>query len=371
MKIEIQVAKLNAVLKNVAKAIEARSISDWMCGVLLEATANGMLLATAMNTVETITQSAPCTVFEEGRVCLDGKLLINIAAKLSAEMCTITGDPESRKATICAKGSKTTVVMLNDSGFSGAMDDAENLISFQLPAKEWIEALKQVNYAIPAEISRPQLESANIRCDGMGIVNVCGMADNRMALCRLPMKDVAGSIDINIPKKTVGDMVSIFPMTNDALTIVTDGKHVTVSSDEIRIKSSLNAGEFTNYRRVIEAASPVTYATVSVKALKDAVARAMVVCESKNFILHADISKAGIGITAKGAIGDSHDLVECSFAGEPLEVAYNGRLLAEALAAISDENVVLRFTTSLTPTMLVPVSGDRWLHCVMPVRTFN
>ena len=371
MKIEIQVAKLNAVLKNVAKAIEARSISDWMCGVLLEATANGTLLATAMNTVETITQSAPCTVFEEGRVCLDGKLLINIAAKLSAEMCTITGDPESRKATICAKGSKTTVVMLNDSGFSGAMDDAEDLISFQLPAKEWIEALKQVNYAIPAEISRPQLESANIRCDGMGIVNVCGMADNRMALYRLPMKDVAGSIDINIPKKTVGDMVSIFPMTNDTLTIVTDGKHVTVSSDEIRIKSSLNAGEFTNYRRVIEAASPVTYATVSVKALKDAVARAMIVCESKNFILHADISKAGIGITAKGAIGDSHDLVECSFAGEPLEVAYNGRLLAEALAAISDENVVLRFTTSLTPTMLVPVSGDRWLHCVMPVRTFN
>lgn len=371
MKIEIQVTKLNAALKNVARAIEARSISDWMCGVLLEARANGTLLATAINNIQTITQSVTCTVYEEGRICMDGKLLMNIAAKLTAELCTITKDCTGTKATICAKGSKTTVVLMNDNGFGGTQDEGQEVTSFQLPAKEWIEALKQVNYAIPVEISRPQLESANISSDGSGIVNVCGMTDNRMALCKLPVAELSGNITINIPKKTVGDMISIFPMTDKMLTIATDGKRVMVSSEEICIKSSLNAGEFVNYRRIIDAVSPATYVQVSVKALKDAVARAMVVCESKNCILRATISEDGIGIKAKGAIGDSQDLVECLFAGEPLEVAYNGRLLAEALAAITDENTEMAFTSSLTPTMFSPVDGDSWLHFVLPVRTFN
>ena len=115
MKIRSSSHDLNAVLKDVTRATEAKAVVTWMTGVLIE-TDGDRIKAVCTNGTQTIIRYAECQTDVEGKVLLDAKLLLNVASKLPS--CTCVLDATSgKKVVIKAEESKTNMALMDADAF--------------------------------------------------------------------------------------------------------------------------------------------------------------------------------------------------------------------------------------------------------------
>ena len=54
--------------------------------------------------------------------------------------------------------------------------------------------------------------------------------------------------------------------------------------------------------------------------------------------------------------------------GGDLEIGFNSNYMMDALKAIEDEQIKMRFNTAVTPCVIQPVEGDSYEYLVLPVR---
>ena len=47
------------------------------------------------------------------------------------------------------------------------------------------------------------------------------------------------------------------------------------------------------------------------------------------------------------------------------------RYITDVLKALSDDQIVMRFNSNVSPCVVCPVEGDGYLYLVLPVRVFN
>jgi DNA polymerase-3 subunit beta len=66
--------------------------------------------------------------------------------------------------------------------------------------------------------------------------------------------------------------------------------------------------------------------------------------------------------------GEVSDDVAVEYNGPKVEIGFNARYIIEALASLSDNNIVMRFTDPLSPTLLTGTGDDRHLCVIMPMR---
>ncbi|MCL5795477.1 MAG: DNA polymerase III subunit beta, partial [Patescibacteria group bacterium] len=57
-----------------------------------------------------------------------------------------------------------------------------------------------------------------------------------------------------------------------------------------------------------------------------------------------------------------------SFVGEEAEIAFNAKFLADVLANIPDETVLVEISGSTNPVVLKPAKTKGYLYIIMPLR---
>lgn len=367
MKISVSVCELHALLKTVTRCIESRSIAAWMDGVKL-AVEGERLTAACANGMETICRTIPCAdVGADGTAVLDGKLLLNVVSKLDDGTCQI--DTENGKhAKIKARGSNVKIALMDEKDF--AMPTYCDGTSFEWEAAtgEALAAFKTVLYAAPSVDARDSLVGVNVRHKGND-VRLCAMDGYRMAISEVRGKAVAEKEagGFTIPRKAVVDMLDVFKGSS-SVRFLSDGKSVVVKDGETTLHSQLTAGAFVDYERIISSVKPTCEARVSTQKMKDAVARVMVMCDERSKLMRMHVGQEAIKLSSMRDVGDATDEVQCAANGEDVEIGFNGRLLLDALNAIDDSDVTLRFSGSLAPMLMAPAGDGGWTHCVMPVR---
>jgi DNA polymerase-3 subunit beta len=66
-------------------------------------------------------------------------------------------------------------------------------------------------------------------------------------------------------------------------------------------------------------------------------------------------------------IGEAEERTFALGEGEELIIALHGRYLAEGIAALEEEGCYLEFTTSLSPCVVRPLTGDSYLYVQSPM----
>ena len=54
--------------------------------------------------------------------------------------------------------------------------------------------------------------------------------------------------------------------------------------------------------------------------------------------------------------------------GEKLDIAFNSKYLIDALKVIEEEEIVLEFTTNISPGILKPAIDHNYTYLILPVR---
>ena len=60
--------------------------------------------------------------------------------------------------------------------------------------------------------------------------------------------------------------------------------------------------------------------------------------------------------------------MEVEHEGDDLLIAFNVKYVIDAVRAIDDEQVTMRFNSGVSPCVIAPLEGDSYLYLVLPVR---
>ena len=63
--------------------------------------------------------------------------------------------------------------------------------------------------------------------------------------------------------------------------------------------------------------------------------------------------------------------MEASLIGEPVDIAFNARYITDVIRNVSDENLCMKFNSSVSPCVVVPQTGDEYIYLILPVRVFQ
>ena len=240
--------------------------------------------------------------------------------------------------------------------------------------------IEQVLFAAATDESRPILTGALIKFDGERMLMAA--ADGfRLSVCEMTLNRPAPApLSVIAPARALNELARIIGQVNlgdnGALDlIVTPSKSQIVfqlrgAEPSVTIVSQLIEGNFPDYRAIV----PTTHTArtvVDTAAFLEAAKLAYLFARDAANIVRLTItpgSELGPGVLQVAANsaehGDDTSDLPALIEGQPMEIAFNGRYLIDALSAMDEPEVVLETVSSARPGKLTP-KGDTSLMCVI------
>jgi len=365
--------QLRRAITVVSRAVPSRTVLPSLGHVLLEAS-GGRLRLTATNLEIGITRWVDADVRKEGAVTVPSKLLNDIVGSLPSAPITMTLD------------ARTHIVHLTCAHFEIRLNGAEAAIFphppridsdssvVHLPASMLRESITQVAYAASTDDIRPVLQGVHLRFHAANVM--LRAADGfRMAQQTITLPEpVEPERSVLIPARALAELARI--LDDDAtvaLLMPSGGEHVVFDAGDTLLSSRVIHGTFPDVDKVI----PSHYRTRAIierDALSKAVKLASFFADASSHValLHivpADAPGAGqIVVSANAAeVGDNTGWVEATIQGDETRIALNVRLLADAIAAIASQHVVLDIQSPNAPVVLRPDEQSTTMHLIMPM----
>lgn len=359
--------KLLESINVVQKAVSTRTTLPALEGILLEAQ-DGVLKMTATDQSLSIICFVDAMIEDEGAVVIPSRLFGEIVKKLYDADIHITGE-EGNVVDIEAGNSRFRL-----QGFSADeypdVETMEERDPVEMGQEDLKKIIQKTIFAAAVEETRPILTGALFEIEGKGLTAVC-LDGYRLGLTRSVLKKETEQKKVVIPGRALFEISKIIGGEDNTVNITLGDRKVLFDLGYTRIISKLLDGEFINYNQIIPA-EYITRAKVDHQLLYDSMERAALVArEGKNNLIRLGVYEKGLVITATSEIGTAQEEVPAVFEGKELDIAFNARYFLDALRVIGDTEIMIDFTTQVSPCVLRPVEGDEYVYLLLPVRTYN
>ena len=371
MKFKVKKEKFNDAMANVSRAISKKSTIPALEGVLINANKEeGSLRLTGYNLEIGIVQTIDAEVKEEGAIVLSAPLLMQIAKKAPTEDIEFN---VGKKTTKIKSGKADYEIVGMKADDYPDLPELLDTKSITLDAEEFADAVSTTAYCISDNNAKPVYTGA--LCEfaekHLTIVAIDGV---RMSVRSLYIEnDVSDSVVI--PKNTLLELVKAQRAYKDEenMELILSKRHCSFKIGDIFIISRILEGDFLNYKTIIPKDFKTTV-TIRKDTIADCVDRLGIVCNETAKIptpIRVNID-SGINMTAQSSTGKGGETItplECVIDGEPVEIGFNQRYLADAFSNISADNIKLSLTGPLTPMIITAnEENNNEIHLVVPMR---
>lgn len=358
--------ELNTALSIVSRALAVRSTKPILEGILFESCDEGLRL-TCTDLALGIETLLPATFSEEGRAVLPGKLLCEIIRKLPGGPCDIVIG-ERMQATIRCASVRTTI-----NGFDPVEYPELPQVEgerFELPQNTLKDMIGRTLFAIAQDESRPILTGClmEINASEMRVVALDGF---RLALRKENVAGPSAPVSAVVGGRVLGDIAKILADTEESVSLCFTKSHVRMNIGQTRVVARLLEGEFIRYRQILPEEWQ-TRVTVERAELGSAIDRASLIArEGKSNLVCFKLDGETLEVSSNSETGDMEEKMQVITEGKDLTIAFNVRYITDVLKALSDDQIVMRFNSNVSPCVVCPVEGDSYLYLVLPVRVFN
>jgi len=361
----------NELLKSVgivSKAVSTRTTMPILEDILLDA--EGKTLTLTGNDMDMgIKTTIEAVVKEEGTICVNAKMFSEMIRRLPDEDVKLKTEENGRMTIDCGR-STFTIGTMNGEDFPQlpTIESKQEIMVSQSILREMIS--DTIFSVAPENSGRPVLtgELMDIRDGYLYLVAVDGF---RISMRRTPVQ-CQENFKVTVPAKALSEINKILESEEDSLvTVCFTGKHALFKMNNTEVVTRTLEGTFLNYERNldIEFKSKVT---INRKDLLDAVDRAALISrESKNSPIRLDIEEDKVVITSNAETGTSHEEVSLKLEGEGLAIAFNPKYYLEALKAIDDTDIVIKYASSLTPCIIENPDSKDYQYFILPIRMHN
>ena len=368
MNITCPAAEFIHAIDTVSRALRPRPAKEAFSYILVEANDDGVS-ASATDGMMYMTANMPNARADENGLCvLDGKLLAEIIRKQPGNEITLTAN--EKNATIKSGKAKTQMSLKDASDFPDPLPISTKCKGATLPQASLRSCVEYVEFAASTDETRKVLTGILVEITA-GRLRAVALDGFRMALRDAPCSYDGEDLKALIPHDSAAELSRLMNQTgDDTVDLRMDDQHLHVWTRECAFSTVLLSGEYIDYNRVIPAERKTAY-LIDAKALRNSVERSQIIARSglKNLI-HFHIGEDAVSVSANAAEGSAVEDVACQTQGEPLDIAFDGRLLLDALKMESGE-VEVTCNGSVSPAVIrTPGKTDR-LQIVLPVRVLE
>ena len=112
--------------------------------------------------------------------------------------------------------------------------------------------------------------------------------------------------------------------------------------------------------------------TVKRSELLESIERASLIAKDSNTnLIKLEINEENMVITSNSQLGKVREEINIILQGEPLQIAFNSKYLIDVLKNAETEEVVMEFSSSVSPCIIKNKDNDSSIYLVLPVRLLN
>ena len=309
---------------------------------------------------------------QEGSALVPGRLLGDVVRNLPQAAVTAEVREGDKLDLVCGRAHFTLRTMPVEE-FPELARPSEGAAVAVIKAEEFARTIQQVARAASTEDARPVLTGVSLNAEG-GVLTAAATDSYRLAVRTVPW-DQGTDTSVLVPRRALEEARRAAEQLGGEVRLVLEPSQVTFDFGDRRLTASLLEGKFPDYQQLI----PSDYdrrLVVERTELMEVVRRIAVVGEANATAtpVTLQLSADTVRVTAgSGEVGEAEEALPGALEGEPLEIAFNPRYLADGLDAIAADRVVLEFRDELKPAVLRPVDADDeasgdFLYLLMPVR---
>ncbi len=310
-----------------------------------------------------IRKTVKAEVFEEGEICVTGKLLSDLLGKLSEEEVTVkTGD---RGLEICYRDSSSFLQTLPAEEFPKIdLEIGENYFVIKQGALKKIIA--ETVFCCAQDDSRPILKGCLFEFKEK--LEATALDGYRLALSSAEILSGNEEQSIICPARTLVEISRMLGEDDEEITVYTQGGNLLVGTGNMTIVSRLYRGEFIRKESVLPP-SFLTEVTVNRAQLISSAERAAILIRGdKNNLVTLEIGGESLKIRSVSDAGNVYESIPARTAGKDLTISMNAKYLLDALRALEEEECVLSFNGAISPFILQNKEKKDSLYLILPVR---
>jgi len=365
MRFRCSTEKIVAALSVATRALSARTPMQILECIKLSAE-DGRLSLTGSDGMVSIVTSVEADIEEEGAAVLPGRLLLDACRKMPEG--DLRAQAKENFAVQFTSGSVRMTLSGQDYRQYPPLPEVDAQYSITLPQTVMKDMIGATMFAMADDDERAVLTGTLFEVEDKK-VTVVALDGFRLALRHVVLDQDIPDMKAIIPGKALNEMVKVLEDDDEKSVTMNFGeRQMIVESDDMRLYSTLIAGEFINYKKIL----PDEFKTrvrLSVSALKACVDRASLMARiGKNNLVKLEIDGNVIVMTSNSENGDVYEELDVHQEGDGLTIAFNVRYLSDILSVIKEEEVYFRFNSNVSPCVVCPMEGYDFTYLILPVR---
>lgn len=367
MKINCNQAVLSRTLNVVSKAVPTRTTSKILEGILLIAK-DGKLILSATDTNILIQETIDVEVIEEGELIVPSKLFSNIVRMLPNEKISMTFNDENKELLVTCKNSISKIIGFSSDEYPKIK--TENIKSeIHINKNLFKKMIQKTAFSASVEDSKGVLVGVLIEIlqDEIKMIAIDGF---RMAINKNKIIGNENN-EIIVPAKLLLDVskiINIDEEDEDEIVIQTNNNKIILNFDNTKVIINLLNGEFIKYNNILPKNNDISIRVIK-SELSECIERAAILTNELNHnLIKFNIKDNSMELSSLSEVGKINEKLEIIKDGPDIEIGFNSRYLIDLLKVIEDEEIMIYMTNSVSPCLIKPLTGDKYVYLILPVR---
>ena len=310
------------------------------------------------------------SIEREGQVLIKAKTLSSILSKMQDQDLQFEVDDRS-KLNIHGPKIDFEILGTNASEYPEFPTVSDGTV-FTISVENLKQLIKNTIFSVSFDESKQFLNGILIKKEGNELLFV-STDGYRLSMKRHPVDVETDDFSVIAPYKAVNELHKILQTKEDSVsvTMIVSENQIAFKMDDFQLISRVIKGQFPDYKQVIPKESQHSY-VIQRRLLQIAAERASVIASASNNVVRLSFQENKVIVRSNAsALGEFKEevAVDCVSGEGECRLAFNVKLLLEAVKIIETDDICISFNTEVSPCKFEPMEDDTTLFIIMPIRT--
>jgi len=317
-----------------------------------------------------VTSMVQVEAAEEGEIAIPSKILLETLKALPEQPVHFDINNETLALSIIAQTGKYHLAGESAEDFPEIPLTSEDTSEISIPVASLQKALSKTLFATSTDELRPAMTGVNFEIDTNGATFV---ATDAHKLVKYYNSNITHTEYTNfiVPRKALSLLKNALTSASGDVSIEYSSSNAFFDISGMGITCRLVDARYPDYSAVIPQ-NNTNILTVNRNDLEKAIKRLSIYSNKTTYQVKIKVSSGQIHLSAEDLdfSNEANEKMMCEYNGEPMEIAFNARYLAEVLNAMDGENIHLKLSNPGKAGIIVPTEseeGEELLMLVMPI----
>lgn len=325
---------------------------------------DGSLAVTASDGETSMSVALDVIADDDGNVGMPAKMLLDILKSLPDQPLTFKVDTQTHAVEILAQSGKYKLGGEDASDFLDITQIGKSE-TFHVGASVLSDAIAKTLFAVGTDELRPAMTGVFFRADKNGLIFVATDA-HKLVRYQYDNNIDGAEAEFILPKKALTLLKNVLPNNDAPISLSYNKTGVLFTIGDVRLVCRLIDARFPDYKAVIPLDNP-NRLTINRADFAASLKRLAIFANKNNYQVVFDLGTDDLKLTTQD-LDYSNEAVErlnCTYEGDDMQIAFNARFLADTLAVLDTDEIVLEMSIPSRAGIILPAQQDEGSHVLM------